>query len=57
MLTILWPLLIAALGLLVFVWASDLSPRAKAARVGEILLFTGALITLYVIAHHNAKFG
>ena len=47
------PVLVLIVGLLVWVLAA----RPKAAEAGRILFAVGALITVYVLAHHTIKIG
>lgn len=50
---VIWPLLAAFLGLVLYLVASK--PEVK--RVGEILLFAGILVTLFVVATHVVRIG
>ena len=45
------PLLVAIVGLLMFVLAAN----PKVARIGEILMFCGAFVTLLALAHDTAR--
>ena len=53
MLIAIWPLIAALVGLLVYV----LSSNAKVAEVGRALLWTGLLVTLFVVAKQTVKIG
>jgi hypothetical protein len=53
MLIAIWPLLAAIVGLLIFVLATN----AKVVEIGKALMWTGFLVSLFVVSHQTIRIG
>jgi hypothetical protein len=53
LITILWPLLIAIIGFVIYL----VSTNPKVAEAGRVLLFVGAFWTVAILAGSSASFG
>lgn len=53
MIIALWPLLVAIIGLLMYVLANN----AKVVEIGRAMMWCGLLVTLFTVASHTVKIG